>query len=81
MSGFGMFQNSKTITKFLPLKKFQKLKLKVNLKETSNMGKKDKQVMLRECLEGSMKLTKIIKEQLKVLKENGINDLIISENN
>ena len=43
------------------------------------IGKKDKQVLLRECLEGSMKLTKIIKEQLAVLKEKGINDIIIPE--
>jgi len=52
---------------------------KVGQRTTQVIGKKDKQALLRECLEGSMKLTKIIKEQLAILQEKGINDIIIPE--
>lgn len=51
----------------------------MRLSESVSIGKKDKQTMLRECLEGSMHLTRIIKKQLQVLRENGINQILAND--
>jgi len=45
------------------------------------MSRKEKHLMLQDCLEGSRKLTRLLESQLRLLEMKGVNQIIVKNLN